>query len=72
MKRAEALRRIGDLHRDWSLKHGDSVPVNPQDIPAGATDAGAWNADLSAPAELQDDLNAQIVAILDQIVDDDD
>lgn len=70
MTRTEALRQIGDLHRDWSLRHGDTVPYNPDHVGADPTDLSIWNADRSAPPEVDDPLNRQIVAILAQITTD--
>lgn len=69
MTRAEALRQIGDLHTAWSLKHGDDVPYNSDHAGADPTDLSVWNADRSAPAEIDDPLNQQIVAILAQVTD---
>lgn len=72
MKRAEAMRRIADLHSEWALKHADSVTVPPldQDPYAGMADRGLHAVDLYAPAEAEDELNAAIVAILAEIDDD--
>lgn len=67
MTRAEALRQIGELHTAWSLEHGDRVPYNPKHVGADPTDLSVWNADRSAPPEVDDPLNRQIVAILAQI-----
>lgn len=72
MTRAEALRRIADLHTAWSLKHGDDVPYNPAHAnphDGETTDLSNWQADRSAPAELDDPLNEKIKAILAQIED---
>lgn len=68
--RAEALRRIAELHTAWSLKHGDTVPYvaadeNPHD--GKTTDLSIWQADRSAPPAIDDELNAAIKAILAQI-----
>lgn len=71
MTRAEAMAKIAELHRDWSLEHGDSVPYVAADAapPVGKdSDLSVWNADRSAPAEVDDPLNAAIAAILAQIV----
>ena len=70
MTRAEALRRIGELHTAWSLQHGDTVPYvkadeNPHD--GQTTDLALWQADRSAPAEIDDPLNEAIKNILAQI-----
>ena len=70
MTRAEALRRIGELHTKWSLKHGDDVPyvaadANPHD--GQTSDLAMWQADRSAPAEIDDPLNEAIKNILAQI-----
>ena len=72
MTRADALRRIGELHTKWSLKHGDDVPyvaadANPHD--GQTSDLSIWQADRSAPAEIDDPLNEAIKAILAQIDD---
>ena len=72
MKRAEALRRIADLHTAWSLQHGDDVAyvaedANPHD--GQTSDLSTWQADRSASPELDDPLNEAIKAILAQIDD---
>ena len=72
MNRADALRRIGELHTAWSLEHGDEVPYvaadeNPHD--GQTTDLSLWQADRSAPPEIDDPLNEQIKAILAQVED---
>lgn len=61
MTRVEALRAIAELHEKWSLRHGDSVPnIDSESI---------WQADRSAPAEIDDPLNEAIKNILAQIDD---
>ena len=72
MTRAEALRRIADLHQKWSLKHGDDVPyvaadAHPHD--GQTSDLAVWQADRSASAGIDDPLNEAIKAILAQIDD---
>ena len=70
MTRAEALARIADLHTKWSLKHGDDVPYAPGDAnphDGQTSDLAVWQADRSAPAEIDDPLNEAIKAILAQI-----
>lgn len=70
MKRAEALRRIADLHTAWSVKHGDEVPyVNADEGPhdGETTDLSIWQADRSAPPDIDDPLNEAIKDILAQI-----
>lgn len=72
MTRAEALRKIAALHTAWSLEHGDTVPyvaehANPH--PGSRSDLSVWQADRSAPPEIDDPLNAKIKAILAQIDD---
>lgn len=61
MTRADAMRKIAELHDAWSLRHGDEVPN------LGAE--SIWQADMYAPAEIDDPLNDQIKAILAQIED---
>jgi hypothetical protein len=64
------MRRIADLHRGWSLRYGDTVPVVAADSnphPGSASDYGAHQADRSAPPQIDDPLNEQIKAILAQI-----
>lgn len=64
------MRRIAELHRDWSLRYGDSVPCVPGDSkphPGSTSDYGAHQADRSAPPEIDDPLMEQIKAILAQI-----
>lgn len=70
MTRAEALARIAELHTAWSLKYGDEVPyvaadANPHD--GQTSDLAIWQADRSAPAEIDDPLNEAIKAILAQV-----
>lgn len=72
MTRDEALRRIGDLHTGWSLRYGDDVPYVEADSdphPGAESDLAVWQADRSAPPEIDDPLNDQIKAILAQIED---
>lgn len=68
----EALRQIAELHTAWSLKHGDEVPYvaehsKPHD--GETSDLSIWQADRSAPPEIDDPLNEKIKAILAQIDD---
>ncbi len=70
VKRAEALVKIYDLHTAWSLKHGDEIPYNPEDKSPHEgfkSDLSIWQADRSAPPDLDDPLMEQIKAILAQI-----
>lgn len=72
MTRDEALRQIATLHEAWSLRHGDDVPYvatdsNPHD--GRTSDLSIWQADRSAPPEIDDPLNEAIKAILAQIDD---
>ncbi len=62
MNRDETLAAAAAAHTAWSLKYGDRVPyvaedANPVD---GVTDLSAWQADRSAPPEIDDELNAQL------------
>jgi hypothetical protein len=59
MTKAELLRRVAALHEAWSLKHGDEVPVDPDGD-------SMWNADMNAPAAVDDPLNAAIKKLLDE------
>jgi len=64
------MAEIGRLHSEWSLRYGDVVPVVPADRaphPGKPGDYSMWQADRSAPAEIDDPLNEQIKAILAQI-----
>jgi hypothetical protein len=68
--RAEALARIAELHTAWSLKHGDTVPYvaadeGPHD--GQVTDLSVWQADRSAPAEIDDPLNEAIKQVLSRL-----
>jgi hypothetical protein len=54
--RAEALKKISELHEAWGLKHGSDEPY--VDNPAPGTEP---------PANAQDELNVKIAAILAQI-----
>lgn len=68
--RSDALQRIAELHRRWSLKHGDEVPYieadeNPHE--GEISDLSIWQADRSAPPAVDDPLNEAVKAILAQI-----
>lgn len=63
MTRAEALRKIAELHTAWSVWHAEEVPAPT----AGDSDESVWHADLLAPPEIDDSLNRQIKAILAQV-----
>jgi hypothetical protein len=70
VNRQQALAAIANLHIEWSLRHGDKVPnvaadANPH--PGSRSDLSVWQADRSAPSEIDDPLNIQIVAILAQV-----
>ncbi len=70
MTRAEALKKIAELHADWSLKHGDDVPyVAEHEGPNGDEDSdlSVWQADRSAPPGIDDPLNQAIKRILAQV-----
>lgn len=70
MTRGEAMRRIAELHREWSLKYGDTVPYVAADSaphPGSRSDYAAHQADRSAPPEIDDPLMEQVKAILAQI-----
>lgn len=72
--RSGMLAKIADAHTQWSLKHGDTAPYladdeNPHD--GQRTDLATWQADRSAPPSIDDELNAQIKAILDEGYDED-
>lgn len=68
MTRDEMLKAAAEAHTAWSLKHGDTVPYVAADAnPTGpATDLATWQADRSAPAHEDDELNAKLVALLKQ------
>lgn len=66
MNRADALRQVAELHERWSLEWGDVVDP-PADL--RGSDASVWSAEMGASGEQQDDLNAQVAAILAQIDD---
>lgn len=72
MNRAQANRAIAELHRAWALQHGDSVPYVAADASGPKSDLAIWQAERSAPAELQDDLNHAIMEILAGVEDDPD
>lgn len=54
------LRTAADVHTAWSLEHGDDVAYVPEDAGADPTDLSLWQADRSAPADIQDELNAKL------------
>lgn len=59
MTRTEALKRIAELHEQWSLEHGDEVPNLGGDP--------VWQADQFASSDIDDPLNEQITAILAKV-----
>jgi hypothetical protein len=68
--RADVLKAIAVLHEEWALAHGDDVPYvaadeDPHD--GQTTDLSVWQADRSAPPEIDDPLNTKIKALLAQI-----
>jgi hypothetical protein len=63
------MAKIAELHTAWSLRYGDEVPYVAADEGAKPTDLAIWQADRSATAAQQDELNATIVAILADIDD---
>jgi hypothetical protein len=72
--RTQMLTKIGDAHREWSLRHGDTVPyiasdASPHD--GQKSDLSMWQADRSAPPDVDDELNEQIKAILAEGYDED-
>ena len=59
--RAEMLAKVAAAHTDWSLRHGDEVPYDAADEhphDGQTTDLSIWQADRSAPPEIDDELNA--------------
>jgi hypothetical protein len=63
------LAKIAAAHQRWSLRHGDVVPYVAEDADphdGQTTDLSIWQADRSAPPEIDDPLNEQIKAILDE------
>lgn len=74
MTRTQMLTKIADAHREWSLKHGDTVPYVPADSSphdGQGSDLSMWQADRSAPPDIDDELNEQIKSILAEGYDDD-
>lgn len=72
MTRDEALAEIAKLHTEWSLRYGDEVPYVAADSnphPSSHSDLSIWQADRSAPPDIDDPLNEKIKAILAQIKD---
>lgn len=61
------LRAAAEAHREWSLRHGDEVPYvaadeNPHD--GQHTDLSIWQADRSAPPEIDDPLNNELKRLI--------
>lgn len=74
MTRTQMLAKIADLHTHWSMQHGDDVPyvaadASPHD--GETSDLSIWQADRSAPPDIDDPLNEQIKAILAEGYDED-
>lgn len=66
MNRDEVLKAAAAAHTEWSLRHGDDVPYNPADEAprdGATTDLSVWQADRSAPPEIDDELNATLYAL---------
>lgn len=64
------MAEIRRLHTAWSLRYGDDVPVvseHRDPHPGMRGDYSMWQADRSAPPEIDDPLNERIKAILAQI-----
>lgn len=69
------LAKIAEVHREWSLRHGDTVPyVTEHESPHNGqvTDLSTWQADRSASSTLDDELNEALKAILAEGYDEDD
>lgn len=63
------LNAAAEAHTAWSLKYGDTVPYVAADadpVNGQTTDLATWQADRSAPAHEDDELNAKLVALLAQ------
>lgn len=72
--RTQMLAKIAAAHQAWSDRHGDTVPYIADDAAPHAgqvTDLSIWQADRSAPPEIDDPLNQQINAILAEGYDED-
>jgi len=72
--RTEMLAKVATVHAEWSNAHGDTVPYvaadsNPHD--GQTTDLSTWQADRSAPPDVDDSLNEAIRAILAEGYDED-
>lgn len=70
MTRDEMLRKVAELHYQHSLKYADRVPYvradeNPHD--GETTDLSLWHVDRSAPPEIDDELNREIMKLLAQV-----
>ncbi len=72
MDRREMLRRVAEAHTAWSLEHGDDVSYVAEDASphdGQVTDLAVWQADRSAPPEVDDPLNAalkDLIAAIDE------
>jgi hypothetical protein len=65
----EYLRRVAAAHRRWSKAHGDTVKPKPGDAnphDGQQSDIGLWNADRSAPPRVDDELNAELMALTEE------
>ena len=64
------LRRVAIAHEAWSMKYGDNVAYvaadeRPHD--GQTTDLAIWQADRSAPPEIDDLLNSQVQRLIGQL-----
>lgn len=74
MTRTEMLAKVAAAHEAWSVRHGDTVPYVAADAAPHAgqvTDLSMWQADRSAPPDVDDPLNAELSAILAEGYDED-
>jgi len=70
MTRDEMLAEVARLHYEHSIKYADRVPYvkadeNPHD--GQTTDLSLWHVDRSAPAEIDDELNREIMRLISQV-----
>jgi hypothetical protein len=67
MNRAEFLKAVAAAHEAWSLRYGDEVPYVAADAdapPGQPSDLSIHQADRSAPPEIDDQLNKEIMRLI--------
>jgi hypothetical protein len=65
----EMLAQAADLHYEWSDRYAEQVPVDPDGAEPnedGESDYNEHHHTVSAPPEIDDQLNAKLFALVEQ------